>query len=416
MHRLALAAALSPLAPLAPLAPITPVSPVVPTAPALPAISLAAPGQPAAVPSPEKQAAQSANVFDGSAWKQGSFESAAGGAVAYKARGGGEASPTVFAGGLALNESFEPLFASQAAPKGGQLFLWTRGHPPTPWTAAKNPLDADARDLARAIVLAGRASPTGKVELALHSFGTIVFQRMVQLRGDPEVDAALEHLADSRVTLLNATTRYEGSEKKAGPEFERMGQATRGFVDWLDAMDASAQMLRATANLNPFLAPQIAAVLETWAFQRTQALILASRDAAAMMKKDLQAPWQPAFEAIRKAFLKALERDAQDPGWQEAMVRRSADMFRLEFEKGDARHIRRLRIKIQAVHSSKDQLLNWASAHALFERLGIEAPEQAPPPGAILKDRTGLFTAEIVDADHYYPLKRPDLLLEVLDR
>ena len=40
--------------------------------------------------------------------------------------------------------------------------------------------DSDARDLARMVVIASRESASGKVELALHSFGTLIFQRLLQ--------------------------------------------------------------------------------------------------------------------------------------------------------------------------------------------------------------------------------------------
>jgi hypothetical protein len=38
-----------------------------------------------------------------------------------------------------------------------------------------------------------------------------------------------------------------------------------------------------------------------------------------------------------------------------------------------------------------------------------------PAPGTVLTDPSGLFRAEIVDADHYYPLKQRDALAARLD-
>jgi hypothetical protein len=391
--------------------------------PALPALSLpdlaVKPAEPKSV---DKAADASKALFDGGraaepgeGWTRGSFEGDGGAAIHYKAReGAGEAPARVYAGGLALNESFEPLFARAEKPAGNELFLWTRGHAPSAWLATKSPLDADARDLARAVVLAAKPSPGGKVELALHSFGTLVFQRMIQLHAEPAVAAALKALAGSRVFLLHATTHFEGSEKKAGPDFERMGQATRAVVDWLNAGDATAELWEATARMNPFLAPAISAWLETWRFQRGQVIALASKDAAAMMLADLKEPWDKAVDHLRKAFIKDIKRDARDPGWQEAMLRRSSDMFRLEFSPEDAAKIHDLDIRLELVHADGDKLLNWESAKVLFERLGIEAPEKAPPSGTILTDKTGKFRARIVSGDHYFPLKKRDELAKLL--
>jgi hypothetical protein len=364
-------------------------------------------------------------VFDGSraaapaherdGWTLGSFESAAGGAVGYKARlAAPERGARVYSGGLALNESFDPLFATPRESAPSQFFLWTRGHPPTDWTPTAVVIDADARDLARMIVAASRRSGSKKVELALHSFGTLVFQRLIQLRGDPEVDAALKLLSGSRVVLLNATTHYDGSEERAGADFARMGDATRTFIDWLNAMDSAVAAWKKAVAFNPWLAPADLLWSGLWDFQRGQLMSMASREAAAMMRQDLAAPW-PAHNDIREGFLKDLARDSQDPGWQESLLRRSSDMFRLEFTPEDVAYIRRLGIRLDLVHATGDQLLNWQSARILFERLGIEAPDAAPSAGAVLTDRDGKFRATLVDGDHYFPLKQPEKLAKVLD-
>ncbi len=370
------------------------VQPLIPAAPALmPALSApSTPDKPV-----EQQAAQAGAQFDG--WKQGAFKGDGGADIAYASREGGEGPARVYSGGLALNESFAPVLARPAKPSGNELVLWTRAHPPSGWVPTKNPIDADARDLAAAINLAAVTSPQGKVELALHSFGTLVFQRMIQLHAEPAVKAALEALKDSRVFLLHATTHFEGSERRAGPDFERMGQATRAVVDWLDAGDAMA----------PWWSPVSAA----WRFTRGQVIAAAAKEAAAMMKKDLSEPW-PAFDGIRKRFIKELARDAKDPAWQEAMLRRSSDMFRLEFSPADAARIRELGIKLELVHADGDALLNWESALTLFERLGIRAPKKAPPAGTILTDESGRFRARIVSGDHYWPLKKPGDLAELM--
>ena len=399
--------------------------PALPAIPALPALAnLVAPSAKAepSAKSLDDSAAEAKSLFDGGraaapgeGWTLDAFAGDGGAPIQYKSRegtGGGRA--RVYAGGLALNESFEPLFARAEKPAGKELFLWTRGHTPSGWLPTKSPIDADARDLARAVLIAAKDSPGGKVELALHSFGTLVFQRMVQLHAEPAVAAALKALSGSRVFLLHATTHFEGSEKKAGPDFERMSQATRAVVDWLNAGDATAELWEATARMNPFLAPAIAAWLETWSFQRGQVIALASKDAAGMMLADLKEPWDKAVDHIRKAFIKDIQRDAKDPGWQEAMLRRSSDMFRLEFSPEDAAKIHDLNIGLELVHADGDKLLNWESAKVLFERLGIEAPEKAPPSGTVLKDKTGKFRARIVSGDHYFPLKKRDELAKLL--
>jgi hypothetical protein len=350
-----------------------------------------------------------------SGWSLGSFDSAAGGSAFYKARlAPSGAVPRVYSGGLALNESFDPLFAGQADPARSQFFLWTRGHAPSGWTPTPVVIDADAHDLARMIVAAARQSRSKKVELALHSFGTLVFQRLIQLRGDPEVDQALKLLSGSRVVLLHATTHYTGSEKRAGPDFERMGNATRAFVDWLNAMDAAVAAWKKAVAYNPWLAGLDLLWSAQWDFQRGQLMALASREAAAMMRADLSAPWA-AHNDVREGFLKDLARDSSNPGWQESLLRRSSDMFRLEFTAEDVAYIRRLGIRLDLVHATGDQLLNWDSARTLFELLGIESPAAAPAAGTVLTDENGRFRATIVDGDHYFPLKQPEKLAAILD-
>ena len=301
-------------------------------------------------PDLDKSVRDAAALFDGgragvpgAGWTLGAFEGDGGAPVLYKSReGSGTAPARVYAGGLALNESFEPFFARSQSRDGSELFLWTRGHIPSAWLATKSPIDADARDLASAISLAAKNSPGGKVELALHSFATLVFQRLIQLHAEPAVAAALKALSGSRVFLLHATTHFEGSEKRAGREFEQMGQATRAVVDWLNAGDTAAEVWQAAARLNPFLIPAASAWAAQWSFQRSQLIALAAKDAGAMMRADLKEPWDKAIDHLRKAFLNDLATDTKNEGWQEAMLRRSSDMFRLEFSSEDAARIKAL--------------------------------------------------------------------------
>jgi hypothetical protein len=180
-------------------------------------------------------------------------------------------------------------------------------------------------------------------------------------------------------------------------------------------MDAAASAWRSAASLNPFLAPAILSSLAAWEIQRDQIMAMASKGAADMMRADLKEPWAPEIDAIRRGFLAALARDSRDPAWQESLLRRSSDMFRLEFTKTDVAAIRRLDIGLELVHAAGDKLLNWVSAQTLFELLGIRAPAQAPAAGTVLTDRTGRFRASIVDGDHYYPLKQRDALARRLD-
>ena len=300
----------------------------------------------------------------------------------------------------------------------------TRAHPPTPWTPTRVVLDADARDLARLIRVAAQATATGKVELVLHSFGTLVFQRMLQLVELPEVAQALLSLAGSRVVLLNATTHYPGSERIAGPEFERMAAATVRFVDGLDLMDAWADLFDRMGRFGRWIALQMfpwskhwppPLRFAPWTQQRAFLIELASREASDMMRRDLEPPWAPEIDGIRRRLVSALKRNAADAGWQEALLRRSSDMFRLNFTSRDVRLLKSLDLRLDLVHSTGDALLNWKSAQIFFKLLGIDAPETVPAPGAVLSDRSGLWRALIVEADHYFPLKNPRKLARILD-
>ncbi|MEQ1920146.1 MAG: hypothetical protein ABL955_13200, partial [Elusimicrobiota bacterium] len=193
-----------------------------------------------------------------------------------------------------------------------------------------------------------------------------------------------------------------------------MGKATRAVIDYLNTGDATSELWESAARLNPFLIPAASAWAAQWGFQRGQLIALAAKDAGAMMRADLKEPWDKAVDHIRKAFLKDLAADTKDAGWQEALLRRSSDMFRLEFSLEDAARIRQLGINLELVHADGDKLLNWDSAKVLFERLGIEAPEKAPPSGTVLTDKTGRFRARIVSGDHYFPLKHRDELAAIL--
>src|SRR6185312_5939966 len=241
---------------------------------------------------------------DAAGWTRGSFESADGVPVVFKRRSGpaGKA-PRVYFGGLALNESFDALFARNAPPARSEYFAWTRGHKPSGWTATSSVIDADARDLARMIVVAGAESGSKKVELAVHSFGAGVFQRMLQLREEPEVRKALKLLSGSRVVIMNGMTHYDDVEKLGGASVEQMAQATKMTVDWLDSWDALARDMEANLS-NPFLAVQAQLWLNGYRFQRDQLLATATQGAADAMRHDLSLKWDPEVDGIRKGFQK----------------------------------------------------------------------------------------------------------------
>ncbi|HXT02447.1 MAG TPA: hypothetical protein VN915_17370 [Elusimicrobiota bacterium] len=433
----AMPAALAPSAAFAPAAVPAAAAASLPAAAALAPAPAAAPQDGPEPRSPESLTAAAAAVFDGAGqktgvggpvfaapgaaspdgpgWSRGSFEGEGGLPVVFKRRSGpaGKA-PRVYFGGLALNESYDALFARAGAPARSEYFAWTRGHAPTGWTPTSSVIDADARDLARMIVVAGRETGSPKVELAVHSFGAGVFQRMLQLRKEPEVRKALKLLAGSRVVVMNGMTHYDDVEKLGGPSVEQMAQATKMTVEWLDSWDALARQVE--ANLaNPFLAMQAQLWLAGYRFQREQLLSAATKGAVDAMRHDLALKWDPDVDPIRRGFQKALDKDARDEGWQESLLRRSRDAFVLDFKTADAGLLRRIGTRVEFIHSLQDQLLDWQAAQLLFGRFGIATPPQAPAAGAVLSDGSGLFTATVVNADHYYPLKKSADLAQRLD-
>jgi hypothetical protein len=427
-----LTAALAPVA-----APIAAQAAAAMPAAALAAAPSAAPQSGADRPSNESQTLAAARLFDGSGdarasdaapavaapggagpasgWTRGSFTSADGLEVAFKRRAGpAGTAPRVYYGGLALNESFDALFSRAGKPARSEYFAWTRGHAPTGWTPTSSVIDADARDLAKMIVLAARETGSPKVEIALHSFAAGVFQRMTQLRGEPEVRKALKLLSGSRVVLMNGMTHYDDVEKLGGPAVVQMAQGTRMLVDWLDSWDNLAKQMEANLS-NPFLSLQAQMWLSGYRYQRDQLLSTAAQPAVDAMRKDLAAPWGKDVDGVRKGFQKALDQNARDAGWQEALLRRSRDSFILDFKTKDAQFLRRIGVRVEFVHSLHDQLLDWQAAQLLFGRFGIATPAAPPAAGTVMTDPSGLFTAVVVDADHYYPLKKSGDLSRRLD-
>ena len=268
--------------------------------------------------------------------------------IQYKERQGASDKPArVFVGGLALAESYEPLFSSGPPQAGSEYFVWLRGQGKTDWTPTQQPLDADARDLAAMISKAAKDSDTGKADLVLHSYATVVFQRMLQLRGEDNIDDALSHI--SHVTMLNANSHAEGGEKLAGPEFVQRAQATKLFVDGLDAYDSQIKLWETTAKVNPFLALQMYGLINTAKFQRSAGLNLAIKEVVDMERKDLAEPWQAKDEPLRKDAQKELENNGRNSAWQEAVIRRSRDVFVLDMKKSDFDYLRNSGIKLDIV-------------------------------------------------------------------
>ena len=344
-----------------------------------------------------------------SGWTAGSFQSSDGAALRFKLRKAETPgkTPAVYVGGLALAESYDSLFERQTQPSSDQYFLWLRGHSPSGWKHSKTVYEQDARDLARMINLAAERSDSATVDLVLHSYSVLVFQKMVQMGKDADVRRALEHLKGARVTLLMSTTHYGDSETAAGEQYAQMAKVIRALIDWLDTMDSWAELWEQTARLNPMIAPQVYAGLAAWKVQREAVLALASKGAVDELKKHLAEPWDPAIDHLRQELLERVGRNSAQSGWQEALLKRANDTSRLDFTKADVERMRRLGIRLDLVHSHDDQLIPWVSAKLLFDLLGIKAPKSVPPVGTILQSKDGLFRVTIVEGDHYYPLKKP---------
>lgn len=319
----------------------------------------------------------------------------------------------VFIGGMSLPESFLT-YLSRAPSSSADYVLSLRGLPPSAFAPTKDVYDADALDLARMVVTASERAPDARVELVLHSYGTLVFQRMLQLRGDAEVDRALAALRGQRVVMFAPTTHYGDSETVAGPEYAEMAKRVKLFISWLDAGDAYVENWRAMARLNPLLLPQVAALEMTWSAQRSAALSMAAKPAADLLKEHLAQPWSPELEEARAALVAETRRAALDPGWQEALMRRANDTSKLDFTPRDVSALRAAGIRLDLVLSRGDQLLPWASQRLLPALFGIDLPAAAPPAGAAYADENGRVRVLIADGDHYLPLKNPAAVDSVL--
>ncbi|MDE2292917.1 MAG: hypothetical protein KGL53_12620, partial [Elusimicrobia bacterium] len=364
---------------------------------------------------PAVSAVREAAPADGFSWKD--FESADGARVSYALRRPEtEKGPArVFVGGMTLPESFQTYFRTER-PERAEYALSFRGLPPTAWHATRELFDADARDLARMINVAAARSPGGRVELALHSYGTLAFQRMVQLRAEPEVAKALAALRGQRVVMFSPTTHYGDSETVAGPQYAQMARQVRMLVDWLDAGDLAVSEWRAAARLNPLLYPQAEAVAMAWAMQRDTALAMAAQPASQLQLDHLSEKWSPELEGTRKELVRRTRRASSEAGWQEAALRRANDTSKLDFTAADAEAVRKAGVRLDLVLSHDDQLIPWASARLLPALFGVELPEAAPAAGTLARDASGAVRVMVLDGDHYLPLKHPRRAADVLGR
>lgn len=419
--------------------PMAAAAPVVPTLSPAAAQSVQAMTAPQAAPA--AMAAESVRLFDGGApraslpvaveeegpapaprvrygrasedgWGLASFQSAADGSpISYKYREGAkDQPPMVFIGGLALAESYDSLFETQPQAGSDQYFAWLRGHQPTEFQPTREVYDADARDMARMIVLASERSGAQAVSLTLHSYGVLVFQRMAQLHKDLEVQQAMRLLKGGRVTLINTTTHYGDSETAAGEQYAQMAKIIRAIVQQLDVMDSYTAFLESSLKVNPFLAPAVIPQIFAIKMQRDMLLGLASKGAVDELRKQLADPWAPAIDHVRKNILRIVGENAATPGWQEAFLRRANATSLLDFTKEDVQRIRDAGIRLEIIHAAQDQLIPWVSAKLAFELFGFKVPEKAPKAGREFRDESGMFHLKVVDSDHYYPLREPQQL------
>jgi hypothetical protein len=352
-------------------------------------------------------------------WKRSSFPTRSGGAlqIRYKAltaRGNAGKAPTVFLGGLGLSEGFESLFQTQGTPAADQYFLWLRGNPPTGWAPSAEVLESDARDLAAMIAIAAERSRSGTVNLALHSYATLVFQRLLTLRGNPDADKALALLRGGRVSFLHGTTHSKGAAGMLGPAYEVRKTMTEGFLGFLDANDALSSLTVLAASFNPFLILSASFYLAAWNFCRGSLLDKVGRDLEELYLKGLSEPWDDRLEGVRRRLLDTLKKSSRDPGWQEGMVRRLVGWDALDFRPEHAELIRELGIRLDIVYGVRERVLPWETQIPLLKSMGIAAPPRVPPAGTVLQDRSGLIRFVVVDSDHLFPLRKPADLERIL--
>ncbi|MBI4346404.1 MAG: hypothetical protein HY553_06090 [Elusimicrobia bacterium] len=362
--------------------------------------------------------AELAGAGSPSGWAGGAFESPIDGTkIQYRARGPNAGPVRVFVGGMALARSFESYFRARA-PKARQYELTLRGLPPTKWALPPDQLDADARDLGRMIVLAAQETGAGTIELVLHSYSAFAFQRLMQL-DDAESRGAISLLGRGRVVWIAATTHWKGSETQLmelmGPQFVLALQNAKLQAAYLDSMDRIAEGMRRLGEQNPWMLPQASAWLISWEAQRAAFVYAAGMASAQLMQRHLEERWAPELEPIRRELHAEVARDSESLGWREAALRRMLASLPLDFTTADADRMRRLGIRLELYHAASDQFIPWKAKRLVLRSLGIDAPELMPAPKTVLRDDSGLISVRIVDADHYFPLKKPGEFGQLLD-
>ncbi|MFA5160940.1 MAG: hypothetical protein WC421_01730 [Elusimicrobiales bacterium] len=345
------------------------------------------------------------DYFEGDGWSMGKFSSPADGLeICYKRRQGGHMGsiPLVCAGGLAVQETAESIFFVETRPERDEYFYWMRGHRPTGWKPALSVGDCDALDLAHMINLAAQTSYAPRVDVLLHSYATVVFQRMIQLHSNGEAAAALQRLRGAKVVLCNGLTG-DASRDPELEDFYKSAAQLEQFLSWLNWQDGYA-----AASPPP---PDFDA--RAWPARRAQALASASKYAVDMTAEHLSAHWPEKIDHIRLRLARRLREDCALPGWQEGIVRRSHAVSKLCFGDADVKRVKDNGVKLTWVASANDQLLKWAFARTVMARFDM-TPPPAPQPGAVFRDATGSFEMRIVSGDHYFPLKRPAEALRII--
>jgi hypothetical protein len=369
--------------------------------PSVPELRAAADGALAPAPSPAKKVSAQ--------WVSGSFKSPVKSAnIAYKYRMPyGAKETTVLAGGLALAESFESLFSAVPS-RNNQFFLWFRAMPPSSWVYGRDNFEADARDLARFINLAAEKTGSRRVNLVLHSYSTLVVQKMVQMREDAEIGRALGYLRGAQVLMLNPTTHFKGSEALGGGNYAQTAAIISNFIKWLDMTDNYVDGWNSAAGLVPSMQAPVTFNLAMWEIQRNNALNMTSKQAREMMVDHLTPAWGGGLDPVRESLLGTVKKNVENPRWQETLLRRTDDTAKFDFVAADVAAMRSAGINLDFIYAGEDQLIPWAAERLTVAALfGIPVPEQLPQPGVVFRDQSGLFSLRVVQGDHYFPLKYP---------
>jgi hypothetical protein len=311
----------------------------------------------------------------------------------------------ILVGGLLHQESYSAYYLVPQR-HGPEYSPFLRGHAPTGWAPTPNILDADARDLASTISLAAHENRRRKVELVLHSYAGMVFQRMLQMENDPTISEALGWLEGSNVFAFNTATHYVGSESHFGLIGSQLAAGIRHLIATIDNMDAWAHTSELLASRIPMISSALQASHSAWSFQRQQLIGVVASQAAECLRQDLSQPWKGPHDHIRRKQLSRLTTRLENPGWQESALRRMDATMRLDVSQEDFSRIRSHNIRLKLFHGTEDRQLPWAAARMLIDLLGFDAPELPASPGTVFTDPTGLIAFNVIKGNHYFPLNR----------